>query len=89
MKGFGWVLLWVAGLGGVAQGQTEAAKAPATVFFSIDRPGLQVPRWAMTVREDGQASYHAEPIATTPGADAPPAIDRPLVVTAATDGENL
>ena len=71
---------------GVACGQSPLAR----VSYSQDRPGLDTPRYKITVAENGQASYHAELAApkSAPGDDLPPmpspVIDRTMTFTSAT-----
>jgi hypothetical protein len=52
-----WLLLMV--LGGVGTGVASAAAAPATVTFTYVREGMLVPRYEMTLAEDGSGSYVA------------------------------
>jgi hypothetical protein len=71
------------------------AQEPAKVTFHLDREGLEIPRFTLSVDEQGDGSYHAEVAlpkslpATQPGEPAepsapPPAIDRKVTLSAAT-----
>jgi hypothetical protein len=77
----------------VAQ-QPEAAaadsRALAQVSFAFERPGLAVPRFTLTVKEDGTGRYEAEEMlpasAGSSGSEAPATqhVDRTVRLTAAT-----
>ncbi|SFS14508.1 hypothetical protein SAMN05421771_2548 [Granulicella pectinivorans] len=71
------------------------AQEPARVTFQLERAGLDVPRYTISLDEQGNATYHAELAApksqptTLPGEPAEPsapspAIDRKIVLSAAT-----
>ena len=73
----------------LAQQPDPAPAAPATnqITFHFDRPGLAVPKFTLTVNEDGSARYEAEQIyPAQPGASAPPEtqhIDRKITLSLA------
>lgn len=87
---------WECGLGmvavgfsaGMAWGQTgtvassNVGKTPASVSFLFDRPGLMVPHFLLTVREDGTGRYEADEAPENGGAGRH--IDRVVPVSAAT-----
>jgi hypothetical protein len=50
-----------------------ASRTQSEVTFQFVRPGLQVPRFTLRVREDGTGSYQAEQVAKSPGHTAMPA----------------
>ena len=61
---------------------------PSQVTFQFDRIGLQVPRFTMTVREDGTGSYQAEQAARSAGGtgqrgEAAQHIDRTMTISQA------
>jgi len=71
------------------------AQSPAKVMFHLDREGLEIPRFTLSVDEQGKAEYHAEVAApksqpaTQPGEPAEPsaplpAIERKVTLSAAT-----
>jgi hypothetical protein len=65
-------------------------KSAAQVTFQFERPGLEVPRFTLSVNEGGTARYEAEQVLAntrTSDADASPAtqhIDRQIVLSQAT-----
>ncbi len=87
MKALGLVLLFSMG--------SAWAQEPARVTFQMERMGLDVPRFTITVDEQGQGTYHAEVAVpksqptTLPGEPAepsapPPAIERKITLSEAT-----
>jgi hypothetical protein len=65
-----------------------ASRTQSEVTFQFVRPGLQVPRFTLRVREDGTGSYQAEQVAKSPGHTAMPAeaaqhIDRTFALSPA------
>ncbi len=92
--------LWLAILAGTAAGvaqqtETVAADSPAKaqVSFAFDRPGLPVPRFTLTVNEDGTGRYEADqvfPASRGAAAAETPAmqhIDRAISLSAATTAQ--
>jgi len=78
-------------LAGTATGAAQQADvaALAQVSFEFERPGLAVPKFTLTVNEDGTGRYVAEevlPTAGPSGSEAPATqhIDRTITLTAAT-----
>jgi len=74
---------------GVAQQPDAAAdsRASAQVSFEFVRPGLEVPKFILTVNEDGKGRYEAEEILPASSASEAPGtqhIDRAITLTAAT-----
>jgi len=79
----------VLGLVSVAPAQTPddaAGAAQAQVSFRYERPGLEVPRFTLTVHEDGSARYEAEQVfeATRNGTPEMQQIDRQMALSRAT-----
>ena len=70
--------------------QTDAPKPPAQVTFQFERSGLEVPKFMLTVNEDGSGRYEADQVyANASTSDAKPGsdtqhIDRRIIVSAAT-----
>lgn len=68
--------------------QTAAPASQPEVSFQFDRPGLPVPKFTLTVREDGTGTYKGETASISGGTmrSASPGqpIDRPIHLTAAT-----
>ncbi len=94
--GIGFCLLLLFGAAaGVAQIATSVADAPAKaqVSFAFERPGLAVPKFTLTVNEDGTGRYEADQVFPaapgTPSADAPAMqhVDRAITMSAATTGQ--
>lgn len=81
---------------GLLLGASSAwAQSPAKVTFHLERDGLEIPRFTLSIDEQGNAAYHAEVAvpkslpATQPGepaepSAAPPAIERKVTISAAT-----
>ena len=86
---FGATLILLAGTSGLAQ-QPEPpppTSPPAQVSFHFDRPGLAVPKFTLTVNEDGSGRYEADQVfPAQPGSDTPSTqhIDRKLTLSLAT-----
>jgi len=78
--------LLLAGSAAWAQQPEEAPAVPAQVSFQFERPGLEVPRFTLTVNEDGSARYEAEQVfeATRSGRPETQQIDRQITLTQAT-----
>ncbi len=78
-------------LAAVAPAQTPddaVGAAQAQVSFRYERPGLPVPRFTLTVNEDGSARYEAEQVfeATRSGLPETQQIDRQIVLSRASTG---
>jgi hypothetical protein len=68
---------------------TKAAKPQAEVSFHFERPGLPVPKFTLTVKEDGTGRYEADQAempatANSMRGQAAQHIDRPIVLTSDT-----
>jgi len=95
-SGFGLALMLIAVSAGMAQRPVPVAtqstgvagtEAAAHISFTFDRPGLAVPKFTITVNEDGTGRYVAEEVLPAPsGAEAPATqhIDRAISLTPAT-----
>lgn len=94
---FGLCLTMLLGLSAGAAQQPEAATVDsgrmAQVSFGFERPGMAVPRFTLTVREDGTGRYEADQVfPASPGTSASEApatqhIDRPISLTTATTAQ--
>jgi len=89
--------LWLMLLAGAAAAQQPDVAAAdlqpkAQVSFSFDRPGLAVPKFTLTVNEDGTGRYLAEevlPPSSASGSETPGTqhIDRAITLSAATTAQ--
>jgi hypothetical protein len=73
-----------------AQTSTTAPSSAASpeVSFQFERPGMQVPKYAITVHEDGTGTYHGEEAGVSGGPNMAPSpgrtINRPLRLSSST-----
>ena len=73
-----------------AQTSTTAPPSAASpeVSFQFERPGLQVPKYTITVHEDGTGTYHGEEAGVSGGPNTAPSpgrtINRPLKLSSST-----
>ena len=89
------VILLVGTAAGFAQerapGEQPAdQKRTAQVVFDFERPGLPVPRFTLTVHEDGTGRYEAEQVFPSSGSSDTPStqpVDRAITLSAATTAQ--
>ena len=88
-----WGLLLASGFSQAQQAGTDTPQlsrpAAAQVSFEFERPGLEVPKFTLQVREDGSAHYLADQIfvgagGRDSGSSAPQHIDRQVILSRST-----
>ena len=79
---FGLKLVLMAASTGVCSGQTAGPVSDSTsttqpeVSFQFERPGLSVPRFTLSLREDGRGSYKADEAPVSGGAGMAPTVGK-------------